>query len=242
MAVAAHNLAPGVAAVTAATLLAAPDVTLAQSNEIARTQLYGQEVILRDDGTWSFENPAVKLPALTDPAACLATSDGRIRYCGLADVWPERRVVSGRGFEEHFFEGGNSGFALTVYLDRSFGHDGDPGAFELAESPLMGFILGILSGPDSFPLYEESSALVAGDVVVSLFLTRDPELGHGSAYVEVMSRSETMALDLTTIPRVTADGTFISAQAELEDRLGALLDRMTVDEMPVADLLRKGQK
>lgn len=221
------------AALPLAALLATAVPAQAQE-EIGRSSVYGQEIILYDDNIWAFVDPTARMPEPLEGGACLEIGDGRVSVCP-SEIWSDREVVFETNGTEVFLTNRETGTALSVFADETYGHYGDFDYYsDLGASGdlLLGAITR-LAGIDSYT----EDTFVRDDVVVVLTKTQTQEasISYQSVTIEILLSESALFLDLAVIGGLAGDGNVQSP--DVEPVVKALLAATTIDGQSLPDWL-----
>ena len=203
-------------------------------DEIGRSAVYGQEIILYDDNRWAFVDPTARMPEPLDGEDCLVIGDGRVSVCP-SEIWSDRKVVFEPNGTEVFLTNHATGATLSAFADETYGHYDDTAYYrDLGASGdlLLGAITR-LAGIDSYT----EDTFVRDDVVVVLTQTqtREASMSYQSVTIEILLFESALFLDLTAIGGIAGAGTVRSA--DLGPVVDALLAATTIDGRSLPDWL-----
>ncbi|MBY6047337.1 hypothetical protein [Vannielia litorea] len=220
------------ATLTALALLASP-VSAQEDEPLFTTDFRGHEIVVHPNGTWQFSDPDVTLATISPFASggCLASSGGRVTYCGLPEGFEADRPVSAHGLEEHGFTDQATRLQFTLSLDTNYGHGGDLAYYsQLGSSVGEGFMLKAMSFLTGFEFEGETATVRDGIAVVENGFTIETEGGSGLTdfSIEVMTEKETLSVQASAWSSADA------ALPDMEDVLARLTANLSIDGKPLA--------
>ena len=224
----------------ASTLLAMSIASGAKAEELARTYVLGNEVILLDDGTWRFANENMSVDKLADLEAshCFSLEDGRVELCGVPEGWVRDEIMSDETDETHSFSMAGDKAHLEVSYYAHGGHDGDIEFFteDVGERSLSERVLeGIFEITAETQVFPDERATVVDDII--LFETFSETFGIADYYnVEILSEVESLSVAVTTF-RVQDDD---PAPPKLATLLEPLMASIMVDGVPLSERVPEG--
>jgi len=207
-------------------VLLATSVPAEAQDEIGRSSVYGQEVILYDDNSWAFVDPTARMPEPLEGGDCLDIGDGRVSVCP-PEFWSNREVVFENSATEVILTNHETGLTLSAFADDNYGHYGDTDYYRDlgASGDLLVGMIARLGGLDGFT----EDTFVRDDVVVVLTSTqtRDASFSFQSVTIEILLAESSLDLNLTAIGGMAGVGSVDSP--DLEPVVEALLAATTID-------------